>query len=240
MADEPRPAKKRTPRPPTCFGVLRFTQAGCNLLFGGLHQMQVHGREYIPRSGPAVLMGNHESFLDPLLIIQLTMRPILFAAKEELFEVWNGYLFPRLNCIPVKRGTADMAMFRAAARHLKRGRLFGLFPEGTRSPDGVIGPAQPGAIAIALWSGVPIIPIGMAGTHSVLPRQGGYTRLPIGIEAGPPLVFGDALRSPKVSKDEIELVGRRVMDEIARLKRRIEQRLGYTDDTAGCNPPSNA
>ncbi len=228
MAEAKQPASRK-PRHPTPYGVLHFTRVGCNLLFSALHSMQVHGREYIPRKGPAVLMGNHESFLDPLLIIQLTFRPILFAAKEELFEVWNGYLFPRLNCIPVRRGTADMAMFRAAARHLKTGRLFGLFPEGTRSADGQIKAAQPGAIAIALWSGVPIIPIGISGTHSVLPRQGGYTRLPIGIEAGPPMTFPAALRRTKVPKDEIELVGRSVMSEIARLKRRVEERLGVTD-----------
>lgn len=227
MADDT-PTARRKPRPPTCLGVLRFTQAGCNVLFTGLHHMQVHGREFIPRSGQAVLMGNHESFLDPLLILQLTMRPILFAAKEELFDVWNGWLFPRLNCIPVHRGKPDVAMFRAAARHLERGRIFCLFPEGTRSADGQIAAAQPGAIAVALWSGAPIIPIGLAGTHSVLPRQGGYQRLPVGIEAGPPLTFPDVIRKPKISKEEIDRVGRRVMEEIARLKRRVDERISVT------------
>jgi 1-acyl-sn-glycerol-3-phosphate acyltransferase len=170
-------------------------------------------------------MANHESYLDPLMIGRLTARPILYGAKEELFGGFGSWLFPRLNCIPVHRGTADMALFRKVAARLEAGRLVCLFPEGTRSTDGLLRRAQPGAVAMALRSGAPIVPIGIHGTMSVIGPSRRLHPGAVGIEAGPPLHFGPLPRSSRLAKAVVEQAGERVMTEIARLRTRVRERV---------------
>lgn len=223
MATDTTPAPKRQVRPPTPYGAYLTAIWGARAIFEACG-LSILGSEYVPRRGPAVLMGNHVSYFDPLLVIQLTRgRPVNYIAKEELFEVWNGWLFPRLNCIPVRRGSADMAVFRAAARTLAKGRLMGLFPEGTRT-DGHLGRAQHGSLAIAIRAGVPIIPVGLAGTLEMLPREGGFRPEPAAVEAGPPLLLPAAWSARRLAPWQLDRVGARLMDEIARLRARCQAR----------------
>jgi 1-acyl-sn-glycerol-3-phosphate acyltransferase len=211
-------------REPTPYAAYRFAVHGSRLLFGAGWAELVRGGSYIPATGPALILANHESYFDPLLVCHLTWRPIVWAAKEELFEVWHGWLFPRLNCIPVKRGTADRALFRRAGQVLANGGLFGLFPEGTRSPDGEMQPFQAGALAIAARAGVPIVPVGIAGTFQALPRQGGVRRARIGVQAGRPLRFAPFEPHGRRGKRALEVLSRRVWEEVARLRAEIRAR----------------
>lgn len=196
--------------------------AGLAKLFCGL---QVRGLGNVPASGAAVLMANHVSYLDPLLIAGVTSRPIRFVAKDELFEGFGGWLYPRLNTIPVKRGKPDVGAFRSAAATLDAGGLFCVFPEGTRSADGRLGAAQPGAISIAVKAGVPIVPIGLIGTWEVMPRSGRWRSARIGLAFGQP--FQPAWLSAEAKRDKrlMAKVGALVMERIARLQEALREEL---------------
>lgn len=198
------------------FHLVRLGFALFARLYGGL---SLHGREHVPRRGPAVLMANHASVLDPPLIANLCPRPLCFMAKAELHHgrFW-GWVFDMLMTIPVRRGAADMSAFRNCAALLEQRALVGLFPEGTRTPDGRLREAQLGAIAIALRAGAPIVPVAIHGTFQALSREGRLRPVPIRLAAGPALRFaGDA-----ADKDTLRRVGREVMYEIGRLLARLE------------------
>lgn len=211
------------PRPDWPYYVCReFFRTTYSLFLG----LSLRGLHNVPRSGPAVVLANHESLLDPYLVTFVSSRPVAYMGKEELFEGFGGWLFPRMNCGKVKRGTGDVAAFRFAARVLAQGRLFCMFPEGTRSTDGRLRPAQPGAISIALRSGVPIIPVGIVGTREAMPVGGGVRRHPVALRVGRPLEFVGL--GPKAYRDKrvIAQAGERVMTEIAGLRRALRRELG--------------
>lgn len=140
---------------------------------------RIQGRENIPASGPGIVISNHTSYLDPPLMGSAIRRPIAYMAKSELFEQpVTRWLYPRLMAFPVRTGTADREAIRRALSLLNSGWLVGLFPEGHRSEDGALRSFQGGLSLIALRSGAPIIPCGIAGAfemmppHTVLPHPG--------------------------------------------------------------------
>ncbi len=203
-----------------------FTTTAFAVVAPVLLRMKVLGRRHVPRRGPAVLLANHESFLDPYLVTSTSWRPYKFLAKIELFQGFGAWLFPRLNCIPVKRGAADLQAFRLAGKQLDEGGLLCMFVEGTRSADGALQDAQRGAVSIALRSGAPILPVAISGTYESLPRQGGFRLAPIAIAVGPPLVIEDLPPDAHRDKDALARVGAQVMEAIAALRADLESRYG--------------
>lgn len=143
---------------------------------------RIEGIEHIPRSGPFLLVANHCSQLDPPLLGWATGyqidRIVHFMAKEEMRH-WPiiGWLADRSGVFFVRRGEGDRAAQRLALELLAAGKPVGVFPEGTRSRDGRMRAAKPGAALLAMRAGVPIIPVGIAGTHRLftsgrrLPRR---------------------------------------------------------------------
>jgi len=143
---------------------------------------RIEGIEHVPRSGPFLLVANHCSQLDPPLLGWATGyqidRIVHFMAKEEMRH-WPiiGWLADRSGVFFVRRGEGDRAAQRLALELLAAGKPVGVFPEGTRSRDGRMRAAKPGAALLAMRAGVPIIPVGIAGTHRLftsgrrLPRR---------------------------------------------------------------------
>jgi 1-acyl-sn-glycerol-3-phosphate acyltransferase len=139
-----------------------------------LWRVSYEGRDRIPWRGPAVLVANHLSLLDILVLYGL-FRPFKWVSKAELFKVpivgWNM----RLNdYVAVRRGHADSVrqMMAHCRRHLDAGSPVLLFPEGTRSEDGRLQRFKDGAFKLALDAGVPVIPIAVVGTGDTLPKRG--------------------------------------------------------------------
>ncbi len=137
-------------------------------------RLRVHGRERLPWRGAAVLVSNHQSLADVLVLFGL-YRPFKWVSKASVFNVpfigWNM----RLNrYVGLVRGDkASIAkMMAACERWLDRGVPVLLFPEGTRSPDGDLLPFKDGAFRLAVAKGVPVIPIVLAGTSDMLPKHG--------------------------------------------------------------------
>ncbi len=153
----------------------------CRFAFG----LRVDGREHLPTAGPVLLAANHISTLDPPVIgvAQLPGR-IHFMAKKELFRGPAGWFFSRCGAFPVERGGADREAFRTARDVLAAGGRLLMFPEGTRSTDGALGPAWPGAGSLALMDGVTVIPVAIRGTNRWRDRG-------VRVRFGAPLVLGD-------------------------------------------------
>ena len=132
-------------------------------------RLRVAGRW--PGRGPYVVVANHQSMLDILLLSRLP-REMKWMAKESLFRVpWVGWMFVLAGDIPVRRGNAESASeaLRKARAYLDRGMSVMIFPEGTRSRTGALQPFKSGAFRLALEAGVPVLPVAVSGTAAGLP-----------------------------------------------------------------------
>lgn len=134
--------------------------------------VRIHGRENIPRRGPALLLTNHQSFLDPWLIGIALYRQIHFVARESLFRGgFVQYVLERTNAFPIKRGRADAGAMRESIRCLEKGYLLNLFPEATRTKDGSIGAVGSAVSIIIRRAKVPVIPIVVDGPFEAWSRN---------------------------------------------------------------------
>lgn len=142
-----------------------------------LAQATVTGADHVPPAGPAIIASNHLSVIDSIYLPLLLARPVSFAAKSEYFTGTRlrdrlvGAYLRSTNQLSTDRGggRAAQAMLDAALAHLSSGELFGIYPEGTRSPDGRLYRGRTGVGYLALHSGAPVIPVAMVGTDRVLP-----------------------------------------------------------------------
>ncbi|MEV0234444.1 lysophospholipid acyltransferase family protein [Nonomuraea sp. NPDC050786] len=154
----------------------------------------ISGAAHVPRSGPAILAANHLSVLDSFLLPALLPRHVTFTAKNEYFDgnPVSGFFMRLGGSLPIDRDSAHaaQAMLDAAAELLERGELFGIHPEGTRSPDGRLYRGKVGVAWLALKTGAPVLPVALTGTEKVLPVGSKVPRpARIGITIGAPLRF---------------------------------------------------
>ena len=130
------------------------------------------GVDNVPAKGGALLVSNHQSFIDPVVAGIHIPRAVHFMARDSLFaNPIFGRLIAAVNAFPVRRNTADLGAIKEAMRRLKQGRLLLMFPEGTRTPDGRIQPLLPGMFAIAKKTEVPIVPVLIDGVFKAWPRH---------------------------------------------------------------------
>jgi 1-acyl-sn-glycerol-3-phosphate acyltransferase len=135
-------------------------------------QIDLAGYERLPEEGPAILCPNHISFLDSAFLMLTVPRNISFVGKAEYMDSWKTkYVFPAMGMIPIDRSGGDRSQsaLDTAAAVLRRGELFGIFPEGTRSRDGLLYKGRTGAARLALEVGCPILPVGIVGTDAIQP-----------------------------------------------------------------------
>src|SRR5690242_718719 len=131
-------------------------------------RLQRTGRDHIPRSGPAILVSNHRSFLDPFIVGLTARRPVYYVAKQELFRNrLFAWFISSLGAFPVRRGEADADMVETAKAILARGEPVLIFPEGTRTRPGALGKAKRGVGRLALETGAPVVPIAIKGTEAI-------------------------------------------------------------------------
>lgn len=139
---------------------------------------QVIGHEHVPRDGPVILVGNHQSFLDiPLMAIAVDHRHVAFAARRSLIDnPFLRFIFARVGVILVDPGRGERAALRRMIAHVQAGNALGIFPEGTRSPDGKLREPKKGALLVARSTGATIIPCAVSGTRQAWPRGGRWPR----------------------------------------------------------------
>ena len=161
------------------------------LLMRAWFGLRVRGAEHIPLSGPALIVSNHQSLLDPPAIGGAARRQIYFLAKAELFRIpLFGWLFWALHARPVRREGPDPRALRTAALLLEEGKALLVFPEGTRSLDGRLGEGKPGVGMLAVTSGAPVVPAYVSGTREALPKGAAWPRRSqVSVSFGPALHF---------------------------------------------------
>ena len=182
-------------------------------------RLRIIYRERMIQTGPVILAMNHQSYLDPPLAGITCDRAIYFLARRTLIDVpVLGWLLPKLNVIPVNQEGIDRSALKALIRVLKSGNAALVFPEGARTLDGDLQPAQPGLGLVIAKTLAPVVPMRIFGAHEALPRgSGGLHFVPITIVVGEPIFFAASdLESP--GKDLYGRLSQRVMDAIALLR----------------------
>lgn len=127
----------------------------------------VTGQEHVPRTGPLIIVANHQSNADPPVMVYAVPRPVFFMAKRSLFRgPVISYLLRAVHVYPVNRDGRDTDALRWAQHMLNGGRALLIFPEGTRSP-GALRKATDGLAYLALSSGAPVLPVAITGTERI-------------------------------------------------------------------------
>ena len=135
------------------------------------------GMEHLPAEGGALLLINHQSFLDPLLVGLPFDRPVSFLARDSLFRIpLVGALLRATYVVPIDRAAASPRSIRVLTARLADGYLAGIFPEGTRTRDGSVGRLKPGFVAVVRRTAAPVIPVGIAGADEAMPRSSLWIR----------------------------------------------------------------
>lgn len=175
-------------------------------LFGGIRQaahrlwdLNVEGRENVPTDGPALIAPNHLSFCDSIFVPAALPRRIWAIGKAEYMDSWKTkHLFPALGMVPVKRssGSSAKAALDTAARVLDDGRLFLIYPEGTRSRSGNLHKGRTGVARLSIRCNAPVVPVGHEGTLDIQPPDTVLLkpRRPVTVRLGRPMwpsEFGD-------------------------------------------------
>ncbi|POX43121.1 1-acyl-sn-glycerol-3-phosphate acyltransferase [Streptomyces sp. Ru73] len=194
-----------------------------------LFRPKVEGLEGIPGSGPVILAGNHVTFIDSLflslIVEQKTKRQVNFIAKDEYVKGKGvkgrlmAWFFTTAGMIPVDRdgGHGGVAALMTGRRVLEEGKVFGIYPEGTRSPDGRLYRGRTGIARLTLMTGAPVVPFALIGTDKVQPGGKGIPRVaPVTCRFGEPLDFS---RYEGMDRDRYVLraVTDEVMSEVMRL-----------------------
>lgn len=137
---------------------------------------RVNGQSSVPKEGPCIIVANHSSYLDPIVIGCAFPRRVYFVAKEELFRnpVARFFLY-QLGAFPLRRREADQTAIRKIFSLLSEGKVVCLFPEGTRN-DGVLGDFKPGVVKLIWKTKVPVVIAGIRGTYESLPRSAKFLR----------------------------------------------------------------
>jgi len=154
-------------------------------------RIRVTGRENLPRRGGVILASNHQSGLDPVVVGGVISRPIYWLAKVEyVITPKVAWFFKSVGVIPVNRDAPEHEALEKAADSIRSGKQFGIYPEGTRSPDGRVYRGYTGVARIAEMTNAPVIPIGAVNTREALPK-GKIIAKPLKCEVriGTPLYF---------------------------------------------------
>lgn len=188
------------------------------LLARTMFSFRVIGGERIPESGGCILAMNHQSFLDPPLAGICCKRDIHYLARKTLLK-WPilGPIFPQLNVVPVDQDRADMSALKTVIKLVKAGHCTVVFPEGARTEDGNLQPAQPGLGLIIAKTLTPVVPMRIFGAYEAYPRGAKYPK-PHRIT----IVVGETMRFTEADlagggRDLYQKLSERVMERIAAL-----------------------
>lgn len=185
----------------------KFARLLCRMILVLLRRWEVRGGENLSNIGGLVLVSNHTSYWDPVVVGCAFNRQVHFMAKSELFSIpLLGTAIRILGAFPVRRDKSDRNAIRTAVKLLEKGSVVGVFPEGTRSRTGEMLKLHLGAAMLAFKAGVPILPVAVSGTRGVFGK--------ITIQVGKP-IFSQG--GAKASKADLENASDQVMEQIAGL-----------------------
>ncbi|MCY3974792.1 MAG: lysophospholipid acyltransferase family protein [Simkaniaceae bacterium] len=195
----------------------RFSRVVVHVFFKVFHGVRIHGRENVIPGG-AILASNHASYYDPPLVGSSLCEPIRFFAQERLFHSFFGVLIRALNAHPVSSGSNLITMKKMCAQ-LIRGNKVLLFPEGTRSKTGELGPIKPGIGMLLSRSRTAIIPVYVHGTFRAWPANKSLPSLFVKMA----VVFGSAIKWEYYATGKGKEVRVRIGEDVARAIGRLRE-----------------
>ena len=174
--------------------------------------------ERVPATGGVLMISNHQSYLDPPLLGAKLSRAMAYLANAELFEFGPfAWLIRSLNAFPIQQGRGDLGAMKQSIRLLQEGWMLNVFPEGSRTPDGTLHPAQKGAALIIRRAGVPVVPVAIQGSYEAWPKTEKFPRPhPIRILYGEPA---------DLSHERPEQITRWIDQTLARMLAELRERL---------------
>lgn len=185
----------------------KLAQTLCRIFTTCWFDLKVYGVRYVPRRGGVLLVCNHQSYLDPMLIGVRLNRPLSYVAKAELFE--NRYfarLLRWLNAFPVRQGSGDVGAVKQTIARLKEGRALAIFPEGSRTDHGDLLPVQRGVGLVLRRARVPAVPVVIDGSFQAWPLWKKLFRPSnIRLVYGPPMELSDLKDEQIVQRIEATL-----------------------------------
>lgn len=185
----------------------KFARVICRIILVLMRRWEVRGNERMPDTGGVVLVANHMSYWDPVVVGCAFNRRVNFMAKWELFQIpLFGKAIRVMGAFPVRRDRSDRNAIRTAIKLLQEGEVVGVFPEGTRSHTGELLKPHLGAAMLASRAGVPLLPVAVSGTRGVFKKAKVFVGEPFYILSG-----------AKASKSDLEAASDRVMEQIATL-----------------------
>ena len=230
----PRTAPGKLATPEDSDRLYRAIKAVATPLYHGLTRIQVVDRHRVPPTGGVIVAANHISFFDSVVLLQAIPRRAFFIGKAEYMDSWTTRrLFPAMGLIPIEREQARKAMvaLEVAADVLRRGDVLTIYPEGTRSRDGLLHRGHTGVAQLALLSGAPIVPVGLIGTDRIqpigarVPRPFRRATVRFGEPLDPASYGGSPRRRRQMLTDDL-------MEAVRRLSRQA-----VSDDFASPEPP---
>lgn len=194
----------------------RFAFGLSKWFLGSYHSIELLTPPTLPASGPALLVCNHISGMDPVVIQVRCTRLISWMMAAEYFNRPQlNWIYRSIQCIPVQRSGKDLAATRAALRMLEAGYVVGLFPEGKIAPRGDVLPFQAGVSMLALKAGVPVIPAYIDGSMYDMEMVEAFVNPARGLLAfGPPI----ALDYSDTSREAMERVAGQIRDAVLRVR----------------------
>lgn len=171
----------------------------------------------VPHQGPLVVALNHVSFLEaPLLFTHLQPRPLTALSKTENFEnPLFGFILRQWNIIPIDRGKADFTALQETRKRLKNGEILAIFPEGTRSRNGILQQGKSGVVLVALRSNAPILPMAIYGSEKLGENLRRLRRTEFVVRVGEP--FHINLNDERLNRENLEVITDEIMYQIAAL-----------------------
>jgi 1-acyl-sn-glycerol-3-phosphate acyltransferase len=177
---------------------------------------RARGYGQLDEADGGLVLANHQSFLDPLLIGLPLRRPVSFLARDSLFKVpVIGWILRSTYVMPISRESASSASLRETIRRMQHGFLVGVFPEGTRTETGDVGPFKPGFVALVRRAKLPVYPVGIAGGFQALGRKSWFLKpARVRVVVGKPIAVEELERFANRDQDQalIEFVRGRVVE----------------------------
>lgn len=182
-------------------------------------RMTVSGREHVPATGPYIVAPVHRSIIDTLVVSAVTRRRLRYMGKAELWKHgWSSWILSALGGFPVHRGGADREALRRCIDVIEGGEPLVIFPEGTRQHGDEVQDLFEGAAYVAARTGVPIVPVGLAGTQEIMPKGSKMIRPGrIHIEVGPAIPPPGDGREGRVPRRVIHETTGQLHEELQRL-----------------------
>jgi 1-acyl-sn-glycerol-3-phosphate acyltransferase len=187
--------------------------------------LRTEGMQHVPRSGPVLVLANHESFLDPVLVGLAVRRHLCFLARDTLFNhPAFGWLIGSLGAAPINQDGFARQGLKTTLEQLRAGRAVLVFPEGERSADGELHALRPGVHLLIKKMKMPVLPVGIAGAYEVWPRHQKLPRLsPLFFPASKgtlAVVVGQPLDGAELAK----MPRQRVLDDLFSSLQEVQQR----------------